>query len=123
MPKGILIVDDSDVIRTSVRHFLKYQPGLEVCGEAVDGFDALEKARKLTPDLVILDLPMPRMNGLQAARLLRDMIPSMPIILFTVFADSIRPDDFEAAGVSVVVSKDDLVGLQHHIDRLLVSPQ
>jgi DNA-binding NarL/FixJ family response regulator len=63
MPKSILIVDDSAAVRTTARCFLQNQLGLEVCGEAVDGLDALEKARHLKPDLIILDLSMPRMNG------------------------------------------------------------
>ena len=63
----------SDFVRIAIRRFLEGQPGFDVCGEAVDGLDALEKARFLLPDLIILDLTMPRMNGFQAARELRAM--------------------------------------------------
>ncbi|HTG28253.1 MAG TPA: response regulator [Methylomirabilota bacterium] len=65
MTKNILLVDDSELIRLATRHFLESQPGFKVCGEAVDGIDALEKASHLNPDLIILDIAMPRMNGLQ----------------------------------------------------------
>jgi DNA-binding NarL/FixJ family response regulator len=66
--KYILLVDDSELIRLATRHFLESQTGFEVCGEAIDGIDALEKASHLNPDLIILDIAMPRMNGLQTAR-------------------------------------------------------
>jgi two-component system, chemotaxis family, protein-glutamate methylesterase/glutaminase len=56
LTEHILIVDDSDFVRTAVCHFLEGQPGFDVCGKAVDGLDALEKARFLMPDLIILDL-------------------------------------------------------------------
>ena len=69
--KHILLVDDSELIRLATRHFLESQTGFEVCGEAVDGIDALEKAGHLNSDLIILDIAMPRMNGLQTARELR----------------------------------------------------
>jgi DNA-binding NarL/FixJ family response regulator len=121
VPKSILIVDDSGAVRTATRHFLQAQTGFEVCGEAVDGVDALEKARDLSPDLIILDLAMPRMNGLQAARELRARLVRAPIILFTMFADTLRPQDALAAGISAVVSKTNLPALQQHIQSLLVT--
>jgi CheY-like chemotaxis protein len=83
--------------------------------------DALEKARDLSPDLIILDLAMPRMNGLQAARELRARLVRAPIILFTMFADTLRPQDALAAGISAVVSKTNLPALQQHIQSLLVT--
>ena len=81
MSKCILIVDDSGPVRTMTRHFLESQPGVEVHGEAVEGLDALEKARHLSPNLIILDLQMPRMNGLQAACELRTMMVQAPIMV------------------------------------------
>src|SRR5580698_3789096 len=67
MARCILIVDDNIQLRRAIRVQLE-AAGLEVCGEAVDGLDAIEKARGLSPDLIVLDLSMPRMNGLEAAR-------------------------------------------------------
>jgi DNA-binding NarL/FixJ family response regulator len=121
VPKCILIVDDNEAIRTATRHFLESQPGFEVCGEAVDGIDALEKARHFSPDLIILDLEMPRMNGLQAARELRAMRVRAPIILFTIYADAVPPQDALAAGVDAVVSKTNSFALRQHIESLLQS--
>ena len=81
MKKCILIADDSQTIRSVLRTFLESREGFEVCGEAVDGVDAIEKAKELRPDLIILDLAMPRMNGAAAASVLKRMMPKVPIIL------------------------------------------
>ena len=121
MPKCILIVDDSYVIRRATRHFLETQTEFNVCGEATDGIDAIEKTRQLTPDLIILDLAMPRMNGLEAARKLRAMSVKAPIILFTMYADVLPQEETTEAGISAVVSKTDLPALQHRIEELLVA--
>ena len=99
---------------------LVMEAGFTVCGEAVGGFDALEKVRSLSPDLIILDLSMPRMNGLQTAREIRAKSIPVPIILFTMYAEELRPQDAEASGISAVVSKTDLGVLQQQIERLLV---
>jgi DNA-binding NarL/FixJ family response regulator len=105
MPKSILIVDDSSQIRKLVRNFFACETKFEVCGEAVDGIDAIEKVGELNPDLIILDASMPRMNGLEAARALRSMHRGMPIILFTMHADAISNIDASAAGITSVISK------------------
>jgi DNA-binding NarL/FixJ family response regulator len=118
--KSILIVDDSQTIRTAVRNFLREQTGLSVCGEAVDGVDALEKVRTLHPDLIVMDLSMPRMNGLQTARVLRATAVPVPIILFAMYSEELRPQDATEAGIDAVVPKADLSVLHHHIERLLV---
>jgi DNA-binding NarL/FixJ family response regulator len=117
--KYILIVDDSELIRLATRHFLESQPGFKVCGEAVDGIDALEKASHLNSDLIILDIAIPRMNGLQTARELRARMYRMPIILFTWYADAVQPKDIEAAGISAVISKTNPAALQSHVHSLL----
>ena len=121
MTKHILLVDDSEVIRIATRHFLESQPGLAVCGEAVDGIEALEKARELRPDLIIVDLSMPRMNGLDTARALRVMMRNVPIILFTWYADAVQAGDAAAAGISAVVSKTNPAALQKHINKLVAA--
>lgn len=119
--KCILIADDNGAIRAATRHSLESQPGFEVCGEAVDGLDALKKARRLSPDLIILDLVMPRMNGLKAAHELRAMMIRVPIILFTLYADVVSAQDALAAGISAVVCKSDLPGLNQQVESLLVA--
>src|ERR1700689_5320968 len=98
MPKHILVVDDSETCRKVTRLFLESQLGLEVCGEAVDGVDAIEKARSLKPDLIVLDLAMPRMNGVEAASELQAMMPRIPIILFTMYDDTVGRALAQCAG-------------------------
>jgi DNA-binding NarL/FixJ family response regulator len=105
MSKHILIVDDSDTCRKITRLFLESQLGLEVCGEAIDGVDAIEKAMALKPDLVVLDLAMPRMNGVETAIELRARMPKVPIVLFTMYDDIVGHALALSAGASIVVSK------------------
>lgn len=121
MTKNILLVDDSELIRLATRHFLESQPGFKVCGEAVDGIDALEKASHLNPDLIILDIALPRMNGLQTARELRARMQRVPIILFTWYADAVQPEDAAAAGISAVISKSNPAALQSHVRSFLAT--
>ena len=122
MPKCILIVDDSPSIRRATRDFIERQTAYVVCGEAEDGLDAIEQAARLNPDLIILDLAMPRMNGLQAASELRRIMGHVPLVLFTLYADAIAPADAAAAGLSAVVSKtDDLSILARSVENLLAA--
>ena len=81
VPKTILIVDDNAYIRQMICEALKRESDFEVCGEAENGKEAIDKALASHPDLIVLDLSMPVMNGLEAARHLRDRMPSVPIIL------------------------------------------
>jgi two-component system chemotaxis response regulator CheY len=120
MSKSVLIVDDSQAIRRLTRTFIESQTKFEVCGEAVDGLDGLEKARDLHPDLIILDFSMPRMDGLHVAKELKRTMSQIPVILFTVYADAIDLKDVSSAGVSAVVSKsDDLSVLAERVEYLL----
>ena len=116
MPKCILIVDDSPQIRRIIRNYLESESSFEVCGEAVDGCDAIEKAQILKPDLIILDLSMPRMNGIEAARKLKKMLPQTPIVMFTSYHAALQHFDARAVGIDAVISKDD--GMSSLIDSL-----
>jgi CheY-like chemotaxis protein len=116
MPHCVLIVDDNATIRRIIRSQLE-AAGLEVCGEAVDGLDAIEKAELLKPDLIILDLSMPRMNGLDAARELRLICPNVPILLNTLHADVLRGQRELPAGITEVVAKTESL-LERVLDNL-----
>jgi DNA-binding NarL/FixJ family response regulator len=84
MSNGILIADDSATVRRVIHSYLT-QRHFEVCGEAIDGVDALEKAAELDPALILLDLRMPRMNGVEAASVLKTRMPNVRIVLLTMY--------------------------------------
>ena len=103
--KRVLLVDDNAVVRCFVRRLFESQPDFEISGEAENGSDAVEKAEKLKPDLIILDLIMPVMNGLDAAPLLKQLLPDTLIILFTQQDGSEVERLAQAAGIDAIVSK------------------
>jgi DNA-binding NarL/FixJ family response regulator len=109
MPKCILIVDDSAVVRQTLRQTLEWQKGWEVCGEAANGRDGIEMAQRLKPDLVLLDFSMPVMNGLEAARELKHLLPTVPLLMYTNYGTNYLEKEALSAGVTAVVSKSDSV--------------
>jgi two-component system, NarL family, nitrate/nitrite response regulator NarL len=110
--KSVLIVDDHEAVRRELRRLFQSQPEFTVCGEAADGADAISKAEQLSPDLVILDLAMPEMNGLEAAGALRFMLPDSVLFLLTAYKNRELELAAYQSGVRAVFSKyDDLDGL------------
>lgn len=123
MPKRILIVDDLPELRKLIRAFLEEELGFHVCGEAIDGFDAIEKAKDLKPDLIVLDLSMPRMNGIEAAPRLKKILPNTPIIIFTVHEDLMKGLNTQEICVDAVVAKDrGMSSLGERVQSLLRPP-
>lgn len=119
--KCILIVDDSPAIRKSLRQLLERHEDWKVCGEAVNGQEGIAKAQQLEPDLVVLDLSMPGMNGLEAALEFKRLLPSLPILMFTSF-DTLHLRKLAlAAGVTAVVRKSEPQALVEGIESLLKS--
>jgi DNA-binding NarL/FixJ family response regulator len=107
MSNGILIADDSATARKVIRAYLN-QRNFEVCGEAIDGVDALEKAAELEPGLILLDLRMPRMNGLEAASVLRGRMPNVRIVLLTLYDEVLSCQSIMSAiGFDAIISKPD----------------
>ncbi len=91
-----------------------------VCGEAVHGLDAIEKAKQLQPDLILLDLSMPIMTGAEAAVILKRTVPRMKIILFSMHMDDVSTSLGKAIGVDLTLSKSDNISkLADHLHALL----
>jgi DNA-binding NarL/FixJ family response regulator len=110
MPKKkVLLVDDNAIIREAVRPLFDSHPRFVVCGEAEHGREAVEKAPSLRPDLIVLDLVMPVMNGLEAAQLLTKILPHVWLILLTSHEWSGLSQDARLAGIHAVVPKNKAV--------------
>jgi two-component system chemotaxis response regulator CheY len=122
MVKSVLIADDNAFVRQRVSELFRREADFEVCAEAEDGRKAIEEAHKSKPDLIVLDLSMPVINGLDAARFLKRLMPRVPIIMFSAFADSFTEKEARAAGVSVMVSKFADISALVGIARNLVYP-
>jgi DNA-binding NarL/FixJ family response regulator len=120
MPHKILIVDDVEAARWAMRIALQAK-GYIVCGEAVDGADAIKKAADLQPDLIVIDLKMPLMNGVEASTILRRRFPTIPVVLITLY--DVGQNVVSAAGISAVLSKQDgITGLPDVVHHLLNPP-
>jgi DNA-binding NarL/FixJ family response regulator len=114
--KNILIVDDSESVRVATRLVIESCTDFRVCGEASHGVEAINKAQYLNPDVVIMDLAMPEMNGVEAANLLKKRLPEVQIVLFTVYDRSISTSSVSAFGVTTVLSKNN--GFEPLVDCL-----
>ena len=110
MPPRILIVDDNSLVRKLLRQYLELEGGWQVCAEAGNGKEGVEKAQEVHPDLIVLDLSMPVMNGLEAARILKRLMPSVPLLMFTSFHTSNLEHEAMEAGISKVIVKSDAMG-------------
>jgi DNA-binding NarL/FixJ family response regulator len=108
MMTRILVADDSNVMRHGMRLLLRQHEGWEVCGEAVDGQEAVLKAHQLAPDVVVLDFAMPVMNGIEAARQIRNERPNTPIVLCSMYLDSQLATVAHDAGIASVLSKSNI---------------
>lgn len=86
-PIRVLVVDDHEVVRGGLRAFLELQDGIEVAGEAADGEQAIEAVARIRPDVVLMDLVMPRTDGIEALRVLRERSPDTRVIVLTSFLD------------------------------------
>jgi DNA-binding NarL/FixJ family response regulator len=116
MHKRVLIADDSPSVRDVIRTFLHDHEEIEICGEAVDGLETLEKAQRLKPDVVLLDLVMPEINGAEVASILKNKMPDVRIILFTMYSENVGKYLSSAIGVDVVLSKPD--GMSHVVQSI-----
>ena len=105
MVKSVLIADDQEIIREVLCDLFDSQEDFEVCGEAENGMEAVEMAQMLEPDVILLDLSMPVMNGIEAACALKRLMPMVPIIVFSEYGDVLSQRETRSSGISAVVSK------------------
>ena len=103
---GVLIVDDHAVVRQGLRTFLELEDDVEIVGEASDGEEAVGSVERLLPDIVLMDLVMPRMDGIEAIRRITQISPSTKVIVLTSFADDQRVFGSVKAGAAGYLSKD-----------------
>ncbi len=111
MSHTILIADDSIFIRKALCNIFEREADFDVCGQAENGKEAIEKAKKLHPDLILLDLSMPVMNGLDAARVLKRVMPEVPVIMFSEYSGASTENEACSAGVSALVSKSEHISV------------
>jgi len=105
MVKSVLIADDQKMTRQALCSLFSSQEDFNVCGDAENGLEAIEMAQVLRPDLILLDLSMPVMNGIDAACALKRLMPMVPIIVFSEYGDGFSEREARATGVSAFVSK------------------
>ncbi len=111
MSYSVLIVDDSLVIREALCELFDREQDFDVCGEAENGREAVEKAQELHPDLILLDLSMPVMNGFDATRVLKRVMPEVPVIMFSGYGDSSSEKEARSAGAWALVSKSEHISV------------
>jgi DNA-binding NarL/FixJ family response regulator len=105
MVKSVLIADDHEMIRKALCELFAEQEDFEVCAEAENGKEAVEMAQVFSPDLILLDLSMPVMNGIEAACELKRIMPMVPIVVFSEYGDVLGEREARQTGISAVVSK------------------
>ena len=108
MSLRILIADDSRTVRHSLHALLEQNPGWTVCAEAVDGTDAVAKAQVCSPDVMVFDFFMPGMNGVEAAGVLHNILPSVPILIVTLYITAQLIAQAKSVGIKGAVCKSDI---------------
>jgi DNA-binding NarL/FixJ family response regulator len=119
MPKTILVADDNAMIRKSLCKLFETEEDYNLCAEAVNGEEAIALAKQHRPDLIILDFAMPVMNGIDAARELKRIMPNVPIILFTIHADTLNYALGRSSPIDLIVAKSDAIHIVDHIRSLI----
>lgn len=115
----ILIADDNDAVRQMIRSLVESREDFQVCGEAADGMEAIDKAKQLKPDLVILDITMPRVDGFEAARVIRKFFPDIRILIFSVHKANQLMKELLETGVNGAIDKSESHMLLQAIDTVL----
>lgn len=107
MPVRILVADDHQVVRTGLRALLESKSGWQVCAEAANGREAVEKARELQPDVAVLDIGMPLLNGVEATRQIHKLSPNTEVLILTMHDSELLVQEVLDAGARGYILKDD----------------
>jgi DNA-binding NarL/FixJ family response regulator len=119
MAARILIADDNPYVRRALRSLLERHEDWQVCGEAIDGRDAIQKAQQLSPDLVVLDFLMPGLNGLEAAREINESVPGARVLMCSMYVSPQLTDAARKSGIRGAVSKTGISQLTKGVEAVL----
>jgi DNA-binding NarL/FixJ family response regulator len=118
-PYRILVADDHAIVRKGIRALLETEPGIEICHEVADGLEAVEYIKKHKPDMVLLDLTMPEMNGLEAVREIRETSPATNVVILTMhFSEDVAREAFRSGAHGYVLKSDADVDLLHAVRQV-----
>ncbi len=115
----ILVVDDNPAVRNYLRAILEQQVSWQVCDEARTGGEALQRIKKASPDLVMLDFQMPDLNGLEVARQISQLSPELPILMVTIHLSKQLAEEARRVGIRGVCAKSDVGSIVEAVDALL----
>lgn len=119
MTTRILIADDSRTVRHSLHGLLEQHRDWKVCAHAVDGADAVAKAQQFKPDVIVLDFFMPGMTGVEAARILKRVLPSIPILIVTLEITTQLVEEAKTVGIRGAVQKSDMEAMVRGVEAVL----
>jgi two-component system chemotaxis response regulator CheY len=123
MRNSVLIADDNAFIRTALFEIFEREPDFHVCAVAENGREAIEEACRLRPDLIVLDVTMPVMNGLEAARVIRQLMPDVPLVIYSASPNEVPEQVAKTIGISGLISKSDRVSVLLNTARGVVRPR
>ena len=121
MATRVLIADDHGSFRRALRSALEHSRNYQICGEARNGMEAVQLAKQCDPDLIILDLLMPVLNGFNAAKQIRQILPDTPMVLLTLYENRQVQQEAERCGFTAVISKTQPGRLLNVLDEALNS--
>jgi DNA-binding NarL/FixJ family response regulator len=123
MPHTILIADDSIFIREALCNIFDREEDFDICGAAENGREAIDKAQEFRPDLILLDLSMSVMNGLDATRVLKRVMPEVPVIMYSSYSASSTEKEARSAGAWALVSKSEHISVLLGKARRALEPE
>jgi DNA-binding NarL/FixJ family response regulator len=101
----VLIADDYEFTRKTLKALIETRPGWQICGEADNGHQAIQRASELRPDVIVLDLRMPVLDGLAAARVITEAMPTVPILIYTLYVTADLAVEAKKAGIRLIIDK------------------